>query len=72
MTMFIASPDCESRAAEAEMNFILVERVAKQKALALIEKLKVRCAAKGAEENRTKMGENGIGELTYWINRLII
>ena len=42
--MFIASPDCESRAVEAEMNFILVERVAKQKALVLIERLKVRCA----------------------------
>ena len=31
------------------------ERVAKQKALALIEKLKARCAAKAAEENRTKI-----------------
>jgi tetrahydromethanopterin S-methyltransferase subunit A len=31
------------------------ERVAKQKALEMIEKLKARCAAKAAEENRTKM-----------------
>jgi tetrahydromethanopterin S-methyltransferase subunit A len=32
------------------------ERVAKQKALAMIEKLKVRCAAKPAEENKIKKG----------------
>ena len=30
------------------------ERVAKQKALDMIEKLKARCAAKAAEEDRTK------------------
>ena len=31
------------------------EKVAKQKALALIEKLKARCAAKASEEKRTQM-----------------